>query len=351
MVSPAVAGLVGGVPDCPPETCWSEISWSPYVFNDHQSESMSDKLDRRSVLKAAVGGAALASLAASSAASSAASAESISVAGIKQSIVFWCFNAAGEKWDLEKTCQVADQLGYKSVELVNPEDWPVLEKHGLTCAISPNGMPGAPFMKGLNNRAFHAEIIERTKKAIDLNADANFPNVIAFNGFKWRDPEDPGSEEISLEEGADACVEGLKQLAAHAEKKKVTICLEQLNTRDDTHPMKGHPGYQGDDMDYVAEIVQRVGSEHVKLLFDIYHVQVMNGDVIRRIEQYQDLIGHVHTAGCPGRAELDEDQEIFYPAIMRKLMECGYDGYVGQEFIPTGDPLAGLTQAKKLCDV
>ena len=308
--------------------------------------------DRRSVLKAAIGGAAVGGAAlASLGASSTAAANPSSNAGIQQSIVFWCFNAAGEKWGIEKTCEVAKQLGYPSVELVNPEDWATLKKHGLVCAISPNGMPGEPFKKGLNNPAFQAEVIERTKQAIDLNADAGFPNVIAFNGFKWRDPEDPQSGEISLEQGAESCVRGLKQLASHAEKKRVTICLEQLNTRDDTHPMKGHPGYQGDDMDYVADIVRRVGSERVKLLFDVYHVQVMNGDVIRRIEQYQDLIGHVHTAGCPGRAELDEDQEIFYPAIMKKLVECGYDGYVGQEFIPTGDPLAGLTQAKKLCDV
>jgi hydroxypyruvate isomerase len=115
--------------------------------------------------------------------------------------------------------------------------------------------------------------------------------------------------------------------------------------------MKGHPGYQGDDMDYVAKIVARVGSPRVKILFDIYHVQIMNGDVIRRIEQYHELIGHVHTAGCPGRAELDDRQEINYPPIMRKLVEVGYQGYVGQEFIPTRDALTGLTQAVVLCDV
>jgi hydroxypyruvate isomerase len=115
--------------------------------------------------------------------------------------------------------------------------------------------------------------------------------------------------------------------------------------------MKGHPGYQGDDMDYVAEIVKKVGSSHCKLLFDIYHVQVMNGDVIRRMEQYRDLIGHVHTAGNPGRCELDENQEIQYPATMKKLVEMGYTGYVGQEFIPTRDPSEGLRQAMSLCDV
>lgn len=115
--------------------------------------------------------------------------------------------------------------------------------------------------------------------------------------------------------------------------------------------MKGHPGYQGDDIDYVANIARRVGSPRAKILFDIYHVQIMNGDVIRRIEECKDVIGHIHTAGNPGRAELDDKQEINYPPIMRKLLEIGYKGYVGQEFIPTRDPLVGLTEAVKLCDV
>ena len=144
---------------------------------------------------------------------------------------------------------------------------------------------------------------------------------------------------------------GLKKLAAHAEQKGVTVCIEHLNTRDGSHPMKGHPGYQGDDIDYVANIVRRVGSPRVKLLFDIYHVQIMNGDVIRRLEECKDVIGHIHTAGNPGRAELDDKQEINYPPIMRKLVEMGYKGYVGHEFIPTRDPLAGLREAVQLCDV
>jgi hydroxypyruvate isomerase len=180
---------------------------------------------------------------------------------------------------------------------------------------------------------------------------AKFPSVIAFNGFKYRDAEDPKSGEISLEEGAENCVAGLKKLAVLAEKAKVTVCIEHLNSRDGTHPMKGHPGYQGDNMDYVAEIVKRVGSPYVKILFDIYHVQIMNGDVMRRIDQYHELIGHVHTAGCPGRGELDDKQEINYPPIMRKLVEVGYKGYVGQEFIPTRDALTGLREAVVLCDV
>jgi hydroxypyruvate isomerase len=252
---------------------------------------------------------------------------------------------------MDKTCEVAKQLGVKSIELSGPETWPTIKKHGLTCAIAPNGMPDAPFMKGFNNLRYHGQVIETTKKMIEACADAGVPAVIAFTGYKWHDADDPTSGEISPEDGAANCVRGLKEIAGHAEKKGVTICLEHLNTRDDTHPMKGHPGYQGDDVDEVAGIVRRVGSERLKMLFDIYHVQIMNGDVIRRIEECRDVIGHVHTAGNPGRAELDDNQEINYPPIMRKLIDIGYKGFVGQEFIPTRDPLAGLKQAVELCDV
>jgi sugar phosphate isomerase/epimerase len=270
---------------------------------------------------------------------------------IRQSIVYWCFNVAGDKWDIDTMCRVAKDLGVSSIELAPPETWPVIKKHGLTSALVPNGMPGAPFMKGLNNPRYHDEVIARTGEMIDAAAAAGFPAVIAFTGYKWRDADDPTSGEISREEGADHCVQALAELAPRAEKQGVTICLEHLNTRDASHPMKGHPGYQGDDVDYVAGILRRVGSERVKMLFDIYHVQIMHGDVIRRIEQCQDVIGHIHTAGNPGRAELDDAQEIFYPPIMRKLLEIGYAGYVGQEFIPTRDPLASLEQAVALCDV
>jgi hydroxypyruvate isomerase len=270
---------------------------------------------------------------------------------IQQSIVYWCFNSAGEKWDADKTCQVATQLGCKSVEIIEPAQWGILKKHGLICAIAPNGMPGAPFMKGFNNPRYQEEVITRTKATIDQCAEAGCPSVIAFTGYKYHDADDPKSGEISRDEGADNCVKGLKQISGYAEKKGVTICLEQLNTRDDSHPMKGHPGYQGDDLEYVAAILRRVGSPRVKLLFDIYHVQIMHGDIIRRIEQTKDLIGHVHTAGNPGRGELDDKQEINYPPIMRKLLDIGYKGYVGQEFIPTRDPQAGLREAVKLCDV
>lgn len=270
---------------------------------------------------------------------------------IKQSVAFWCFNAAGDKWDIEKTCQVAKQLGCASVELSDPKDWGVLKKHGLVCAIAMNGMPGAPFIRGWNNPRYHAEVTANTKKMIDACAAAGFPAVIAFTGYQWRDAEDPKSGAIPRDEGAKNCVTGFKQIVGYAEKKGVTLCLEHLNTRDDSHPMKGHPGYQGDDLDWVAAIIRAVGSPRLRLLFDIYHVQVMHGDVIRRLEQTKDILGHVHTAGNPGRGELDDRQEINYPPIMRKLVEMGYKGYVGQEFIPTRNPLEGLRQAVRVCDV
>ena len=283
---------------------------------------------------------------------SAVQAQSPSLKGrIQHSVVFWCFNIAGEHWTIDQTCSAAKSLGCKSVEVCGPETWDTLKKHGLTCALAPNGMPGAPFVKGFNNPSYQAEVIAVTTKMIDDCAAANVPSVIAFTGYKWRNADDPASGEISRQEGADNCVAGLKRLAAYAEKKGVTVCLEHLNTRDGSHPMKGHPGYQGDDIDDVANIVRRVGSPRVKLLFDIYHVQIMHGDVIRRLEECKDVIGHIHTAGNPGRGELDDNQEINYPPIMRKLLEIGYTGYIGHEFIPTRDPLAGLRQAVELCDV
>jgi hydroxypyruvate isomerase len=304
---------------------------------------------RRDAIKCAVAAAAGASMHSLSGASD--ESDTRLRGRVKQSVAYWCFNARGEKWSAEKTCQVAKELGCVSVELIGPEDWNTLKKYGLVCAIASNGMPGAPFMRGFNNLKFHDEVIERTEKTIDLCAQARFPSVIAFVGYRWTYPDNPKSPAITTEDAFANCVKGLKRIAAHAEKKGVTICLEHLNTRDDSDPMKGHPGYQGDDLDFVVSILKRVGSPRVKLLFDIYHVQVMHGDLLRRIEQCKDLIGHVHTAGVPGRGELDDFQEINYPAVIKKLVDVGYAGYVGQEFIPTRDPLAGLKQAVKVCDV
>ena len=313
---------------------------------------LNESLSRRELLQATVAAGAAVSLSSFAPQTVAAADQKVAMKGnINHSVVFWCFNVAGDKWDIDKTCSVAKSLGIKSVEICGPAEFDTIKKHGLTCAIAANGMPGAPFMKGLNNPVYQTEVIAVTSKMIDDCAVANVPSVIAFTGYKWKNADDPNSGEISLQEGADNCVAGLKKLAAHAEKKGVTVCIEHLNTRDGSHPMKGHPGYQGDDIDYVANIVRRVGSPRVKVLFDIYHVQIMNGDVIRRLEECKDVIGHIHTAGNPGRAELDDKQEINYPPIMRKIVEMGYKGYVGHEFIPTRDPLAGLREAVQLCDV
>ena len=258
---------------------------------------------------------------------------------IRQSVVSWCYS---KHWSVEETCQYARDLGCESVELISSDNWPTLKKYGLTCAISPIAVEGAPFIKGFNNPEYHSWLLKITEKAIDESADFGCPNVIAFTGF---------SENFSPEQGAANCITGFKKLASYAEKKGVNVCLEMLNSRVGGHPDKGHPGYQGDHVDYCMEILNAVGSPNIKLLFDVYHVQIMDGDIIQRIHQCGDMIGHIHTAGNPGRCELNENQEINYPPVMKALLAIKYKGFVGQEFIPTGDPLAGLRQAVELCDV
>ena len=270
---------------------------------------------------------------------------------IKQSLAYWCLNATEWQWSIDRICETAVRLGCPSVELTPPELWPVVARYGLQNALVLNGMPDPPFARGLNNPRNHEEIFARTKETIDQCADFGIPNVIAFTGYRWIDPFDPESGEIPWEQGAENTVAGLRELARYAAPRNVTIVLEQLNTRDSSHPMKGHPGYQGDDIDACAEMVRQGDSPHAKLLFDVYHVAIMNGDVIRRLRQYARLLGHVHVAGVPGRGELDGTQEIHYPAVMRTLLEIGYQGYVGLEFIPTRDPDEGLKEAVTLCDV
>lgn len=306
-------------------------------------------VDRRTVLGVAAGAAGLGMLSGNRVAKGGPAA----VKGrIKQSIAFWAFNVAGDKWDLPQTCRVAKQLGCPSVELVMGKDHEIVREHGLTCALAQIDLGAEPpFMRGWNHPEHWPRIIKVTKKAIDEAAQYGSPNVIAFTGYKAKDLKTLMGPEWTAEEGAANCVGGLKQVMGYAERKGVNLCLEVLNTRDDSHPMKGHPGYQGDDTEYCIDIVKRVGSPRMKLLFDIYHVQIMNGDVIRRIRQHQDYIGHVHVAGNPGRAELDEHQEISFKPIMEALVEVGYQGYVGHEYIPTREPLKGLTQAVSLCDV
>lgn len=255
---------------------------------------------------------------------------------IKQSLVNWCYASHFKTFD--EYCQIAVKLGCQSIELCGPENWPTLKKHGLTCAIA--GSHG--FKVGFNNPDEWEQCLKILNEQIDRCAEFGVKSLITFTGM---------ANGKSKAEGKKNCVEGLKQIVGHAEQKGVTLCLEMLNTRDDSHPMKGHPGYQGDDIDWCIEICQEVGSSHLKVLFDIYHVQIMHGDVIRRIHKSKDYLGHIHTAGNPGRGELDTKQEIYYPAVMQALLDVGYQGYVGQEFIPTRDAWEGLKEAVALCDV
>jgi hydroxypyruvate isomerase len=311
--------------------------------SDHDPSSPS-QLTRRDVLGSAAGAAALGLAASVGQSASAAADESAGKrtrnGRIKQSLVHWCY---APFWDMPQMIQVAKDLGCVSIELGDPKFFPQLKEAGLTCAIGSINMGDhPPFVRGFNNPKYREQVIKATRDSIDACAEYGYKSVICFTGMK---------EDIPDDVGADNCVEGYKQIIGHAEKKKVNLCLEMLNTRDASHPMKGHPGYQGNHTEYCIDIIKRVGSPNMKLLFDIYHVQIMDGDVIRRLREHKDYIGHIHTAGNPGRGELDDTQEIAYKAIMQALVEIGYQGYVGQEFIPTRDPLAGLQQAVTLCDV
>ncbi len=302
------------------------------------SRQESGRTSRRRMLEATSG--AVLGLAALDRAVEAAEAPVAGKGRIRQSIVHWCF---ADHWDVPRMIQVAKGLGCGSIELIEPKYFPLLKEAGLECAIGTIDMaPQPPFAQGFNNPKHRERVLKATRDAIDACSKFGYKNVICFTGM---------SDGIPADVGAANCVEGFKQIIGHAEEKGVTLCLEMLNTREATHPMKGHPGYQGDHTEYCVDIIQRVGSPRLKLLFDVYHVQIMDGDVIRRIRQHKDVIGHVHTAGNPGRGELDDRQEIAYKPIMEALVEVGYKGYVGQEFIPTRDPLAGLKQAVALCDV
>lgn len=262
---------------------------------------------------------------------------------IKQSIVHWCF-ARGAKWKIEDTVKAALELGCVSVEGVGPKDWDLLKQNNLSCAyVSAHG-----FVKGMNQPAFWDENLKAIHERIDQCAEYGFPNVLSFTGYA--DTTKEGGGVVSLEQGKKNCVEAFKKVIGHAEKKGVTLMIEHLNSRVN-EDMKGHPGYQGDQLDYCAEIIREVGSPNMKLLFDFYHVQIMHGDLIRRLESCKDILGHIHTAGNPGRGEIGPLQEINYRPLMEKLLELGYTGYVGHEFIPTRDPMEGLREAVKICDV
>lgn len=255
---------------------------------------------------------------------------------IRQSIMGWTFDPMPTP-ELARLCK---DIGLVAMEGIDAKFYPAVRELGL--AISLVGSHG--FAKGPFNPANHDHCEQKLREGIDLAAQVNCKNVITFTGMR-----EPG---ISDAQGAKNCVDCWKRVIGYAESKNIHLCLEHLNSRDNTHPMKGHPGYFGDHVDFCVELINRVDSPNMKLLFDIYHVQIMDGDVIRRLRQHKDVIAHIHTAGVPGRAELDETQELNYPAIMRVLLDLGYTGYVAQEFIPTWpDKARALRHAAKVCDV
>ena len=255
---------------------------------------------------------------------------------IRQSVMGWCF----KPMPVEELANVCKDIGLVAMEGISKDHYPAVKKLGLD--ISLVGSHG--FKTGPLDPANHAECRQKLEESIELCAREGYKRVITFTGMSVKG--------ISDEAAAKNCIDLWKSVLPKAEKHGIQLCLEHLNSRDNTHPMKGHPGYWGDDLDLCADLVNRISSPSMKLLFDIYHVQIMNGDVIRRIHQYKDIIGHYHTAGNPGRGELDENQEINYPAIMRAIKGTGYTGFVAQEFIPTwDDPVAALRHAASVCDV
>ena len=256
---------------------------------------------------------------------------------IRQSIMGWCFNPM-PTMELAKHCK---EIGLVAMEGIDSKHYPAVRELGLKISLVSGGHG---FKNGPCNPKNTDTVINSLKKGIDLAAEIGTKSVITFTGMTYKD--------MDPDKAADLCVETWKKVMPHAEKKGITLVLEHLNSRDDSHPMKGHPGYFGDDVDFCAKLVNGVGSKNFKLLFDVYHVQVMNGDVIRRIKQYKDIIGHYHTAGCPGRGEIDETQEINYPPILKAILETGYEGYLAQEYIPTWkDPIQSLRHAAEVCDI
>ena len=250
---------------------------------------------------------------------------------INHSVCRWCFN----QFSVEELSIAGKDMGLKAIDLVGPKDWPVLQKYGLESSMC-NGAE-INLIHGFNDKQYHATLLKNYSDMIPLVAKAGYKNLICFSGNR------AGKDD---ETGLSNSAEGLKQLMALAEKHKVTLVMELLNSKID------HKDYQCDKTPWGVELVKRVGSENFKLLYDIYHMQIDEGDVIRTIKDNHQYIAHYHTAGVPGRHELDELQELNYPAIMKAIVATGFKGYVAQEFIPVkADKLASLRQAVALCDV
>jgi hydroxypyruvate isomerase len=255
---------------------------------------------------------------------------------IKQSIMGWTYNPMPVD-ELARHCK---DLGMHAMEGVDAKHYPMIRELGLKIALTGSHS----FQKGPCDPANRDMVIAKVREGIDRAVQFGAPSVITFTGYRV-----PG---LTDEQMTKNCIETWKALMSYAEEKKINVCLEQLNSRDNTHPMKGHPGYFGDHIDPCMEMIKAVGSPRMKFLFDIYHVQIMDGDVIRHLRQYKDLIGHYHTAGVPGRGELDETQELNYPPIVRAILETGFQGFMAQEFIPTWpDRVKALRHAVRVCDV
>lgn len=281
-------------------------------------------ISRREALLSLAGAFALASLPARATETPA------SGAGFRHSVCKWCYRDI----PLAEFAVAVKAMGIESVELLDPADWPVVQQAGLTCAVA-NGT--TKINRGLNRLEHHADQVPSMIERIRACAAAGIPNVIVFSGNRAG---------LSDEQGLENCATGLRPIARAAEEHGVTVVMELLNSR------LNHPDYMCDRTAWGVELVKRVGSERFKLLYDIYHMQIMEGDVIRTIEANARFIGHYHTGGNPGRAEIDGTQELNYPAIMRAIKATGFTGFVAQEFIPKRKPaLQSLREAVQLCTV
>ena len=249
---------------------------------------------------------------------------------IRQSVSRWCY----EKIPLDQLCAYAAQIGLVGVDLLNPEDYEAPRRYGLICTMGYAG--GGTIPEALNRPEHHAAIEEGFRKNIPLAAQAGVPNVITFSGNR---------KGMSDEEGAKNTVIGLNRVKKIAEDHGVTICMELLNSK------VNHHDYMADHTAWGVRVMQEVNSPNVKLLYDIYHMQIMEGDLIATIQANREWIGHFHTGGVPGRHELDNTQEINWVGVMNAIADSGYKGYVAHEFLPTADPLTSLRQAVDLCDV
>lgn len=250
---------------------------------------------------------------------------------INHSVCRWCYAAI----PLDQLCVSAKEMGITAIDLVGPADWPTLQKYGLYSAMC-NGAE-INLTDGFGDKVYHDKLIKSYSDMIPLVAKAGYKNLICFSGSR-RGKTD--------EEGWNNCTEGLKKLIPLAEKHNVTLVMELLNSKIN------HKDYQCDKTAWGVELVKRVGSENFKLLYDIYHMQIDEGDVIRTITDNHQYIAHYHTGGIPGRNEIDETQELYYPAVMKAILATGFKGYVAQEFIPKrADKMASLKQGILICDV